>query len=328
MHYICGMEFRTIVDIPGSPSRIGYGQHGLLLGSCFAVSVGERLGRMKMPVTVNPFGALYNPASLALALQRLEKGERIAAEDLREHKGLWFSLSNSGSFASPNKAEALARINASIETGHEALQKAGYLILTLGTAWVYELAENGGIVANCHKLPASTFRRRRLGVEEITADFVRLFEKPLYHNKQILLTVSPIRHLKDGLAENQLSKATLVVAAHWLVDRFRNVHYFPSYEIVTDDLRDYRFYERDMVHPSAVAVDYVWERFCGAWLDDASQKLFRRLEKLLAAREHRPFNPDAAQYQAFKKAMLAEVAELQGQYPTLDLSYERICFSE
>jgi hypothetical protein len=316
------MEFRTVVDTPNYPFRIGHEPSGLLIGSCFAAQVGERLLRRKMPVTANPFGTVYNPASIVHTLERLESGTPLAGDDLREHNGLWFAFSHHGSFAAPDKTEALARANASIEAGHRALQQAGYLILTLGTAWVYERVEDGGIVNNCHKLPASAFRRRRLSTEEIVAGFERLFERPLYRDKHILLTVSPIRHLKDGAAENQLSKASLIVAAHRLTERFGNVHYFPAYEIVMDDLRDYRFYERDRVHPSAEAVDYIWEKFCGALVGDESQELFRRIEKLAAARGHRPFNPDTPRHRAFRNAMLAEIVELKGQYPGLDFAEE------
>ena len=322
------MEFRTIVDIPEYPFRIGYGSRGLLLGSCFAAAVGERLSQRKMPVTVNPFGALYNPAALAAALERLEAGTPIADGELHEHEGLWFAFSHAGSFASPNKAEALARLDASVEAGYRALHGADYLILTLGTAWVYERAESEEIVNNCHKLPASAFRRRRLSVEEITTGFERLFERPLYRGKHILLTVSPIRHLKDGAAENQLSKATLLLAAHRLVEKFENIHYFPAYEIVMDDLRDYRFYERDRVHPSPEAVDYIWEKFAAALIDAESQQLLRRVEKIAAARAHRPFNPNTTQHQAFQNTILAEIIELQGQYPDLDFSAELQYFSE
>jgi hypothetical protein len=322
------MEFRTIVDPPGYPFRIGYEQQSLLIGSCFAGAMGERLARRKMPVTVNPFGVVYNPASIVRTLERLETGTPFDEEDLREHDGLWFSFSHHGSFASPNKNEALARINASVEAGHRALQQAETLIITQGTAWIYELAEGGGIVNNCHKLPASAFRRRRLSEKEITGCFVRLFERPLYRKKNILLTVSPIRHLKDGLIENQLSKATLLVAAHRLAEMFGHVHYFPAYEILMDDLRDYRFYERDRVHPSEEAVDYVWERFCSALVDPASQRLFRRVEKIRAACDHRPFHPDTARYRSFRNAMLAEIVELKGEFPKLDLSEELAYFSD
>lgn len=322
------MDFRTTIDIPEYAFRIGHEQQGLLVGSCFAASVGERLAGMKMPVTVNPFGVVYNPISVIHTLKTLEKGERIHADQLTEHNGLWFSFSHHGSFASPDKTEALAHINNSIVSGQKALQNADYLVLTLGTAWVYELLETGGIVNNCHKLPAKTFRRRRLSVEEIVDGFKQLFDTPLYQDKKIILTVSPIRHLKDGLAENQLSKATLLVAVHRLVEQFENMHYFPSYEILMDDLRDYRFYERDMVHPSAVAVDYIWEQFSDALIDKDSRKLFKRIEKINNARAHRPFNPNTAQHQAFKNAMLAEIIELRGQYPALDFSEEFNYFSE
>ena len=322
------MEFRTVIDMPEYPFRIGYGQSGLLLGSCFAASVGERLVRMKMPVTVNPFGTLYNPASVAQGLEILEKG--VAADErlLREHDGLWFAFSHSGSFASPDREEALSGLNASVETGCRALAAADYLVLTFGTAWVYALAETGEIVGNCHKLPASAFRRRRLEAEEIVSRLEPLLERPLYRRKQIVLTVSPIRHLKDGLAENQLSKATLLVAAHRLAERFEHVHYFPSYEILLDDLRDYRFYERDMVHPSAVAVDYVWECFCGACVDKEALGLFKSVEKIRAAREHRPFRPDTPRHREFKKAVLAEIAGIRSRYPSLDFTEETTYFAE
>ena len=322
------MDFRTTIDIPEYAFRIGHEQQGLLVGSCFAASMGERLTEMKMPVTVNPFGVVYNPMSVIHTLETIENGKSVDANHLTEHNNLWFSFSHHGSFASPDPAEAMARINQSIVTGQKALRKADYLVLTLGTAWVYELLESGEIVNNCHKLPAKTFRRRRLSVEEIVSAFECLFGKPLYRDKKIILTVSPIRHLKDGLAENQLSKATLLVAVHWLVEQFDNVHYFPAYEILMDDLRDYRFYERDMVHPSAVAVDYIWERFSGAIISTDSQKLFKRIEKIRNARAHRPFNPDTAQHRAFKNALLAEVIELRGQYPALDFSEEFNYFSE
>ena len=322
------MEFRTLIDIPEYPFRIGHRQQGLLIGSCFAATVGERLARMKMPVAVNPFGVVYNPASLVRTLEMLAAGTPLSGNDLSEYNGLWFAFSHHGSFGSPDRAETLAKINNSIETGQAALRNADYLILTLGTAWVYEGAESGEIVNNCHKLPARNFCRRRLGVEEIVDGFTPLFEQPAYQGKKIILTVSPIRHLKDGLIENQLSKAILSVAVHRLAERFENVHYFPSYEILVDDLRDYRFYDRDMVHPSAVAVDYIWELFCGAFLSEDTQKLFRRIEKIGAACNHRPFNPDTPQHRAFKNAMLAEVTELRGQYPELDFTEEFNYFSE
>ena len=322
------MEFRTILDIPPYPFRIGHEQSGLLIGSCFATAVGERLASMKMPVNVNPFGIVYNPMSVIQTLEAIEKGTQFTERDLIEHNGFWFSLLHHGSFASPGKQFALSYINESVKKGMIALENADYLILTLGTAWVYELAETGKIVNNCHKLPARDFRRRRLGVDEIVSGFHRLFEKPLYRDKKIILTVSPIRHLKDGLPENQLSKATLLVAVHQLAEQFEQVFYFPSYEILMDDLRDYRFYDRDMVHPSVTALDYVWERFRDTFIEEDSRKLFKRIEKINAVRAHRPFNPDAAQHQAFKNAMLAEITELRGQYPGIDFSEESIYFSE
>jgi hypothetical protein len=298
------------------------------MGSCFAGAVGVRMERMKMPVTVNPFGVVYNPASLVDTLERLEQGAPLAEEELREDRGLWFAFSHPSAFASPDRAQALEAINRSIQQGHSALLRADYLILTLGTAWVYELVESGRIVNNCHKIPAAAFRRRRLSADEIAEAFVRLLERPLYQNKHILLTVSPIRHLKDGLVENSFSKSILRVAAQAVVDRCENAHYFPAYEIVMDDLRDYRFYERDMVHPSAVAADYIWEAFCGALVDEKALSLFPRIEKIRSAREHRPFHPQSAEHQAFRKAMLSEIKALQQACPGLDFADEYDWFNQ
>ncbi len=239
------VKLQTIVDIQPSEWKIGYEDKVLMLGSCFSDEIGAQMQQRYLQVTCNPFGTLYNPLSIAHALTMTEVPELV------EHDGLWHSMAHHGSFSRASNEEAEQAVRASIKTMQQALNEASVVIVTFGTAWVYEM--NGEIVGNCHKLPERCFVRRRLTVEEIVDAWKPILEK--YSDKHWLFTVSPIRHIKDGLHENQLSKATLLLSVEQLGD------YFPSYEIMLDELRDYRFYADDLVHPSSLAVTYIWERF-------------------------------------------------------------------
>lgn len=195
------------------------------------------------------------------------------------------------------------------ETGARALQSADYLILTLGTAWIYRLKSNERIVCNCHKQPAAHFIRERLSAETIVEQFALLAEGCL-RNKRILWSVSPVRHIGDGLIDNAWSKAILLDAVHRIVERFPNNEYFPSFEIVNDDLRDYRFYDKDMVHPSELAVDYIWEQFQESHISHEARTLFKRIEALHRAMAHRPFNPDSPAHDGSDNAMPMKHAAL------------------
>jgi len=247
------MKLQTIVDIQPSAWKIGYEDRILMVGSCFSDEIGAQMQEHYLHVTCNPFGTLYNPLSIAQALTMTEMPVLV------EHEGLWHSMAHHGAFSRADKNEAEQAIRGSIETMQQALQEATVVIVTFGTAWVYELKDGisglgvSGLVGNCHKLPESCFNRRRLSVEEIVAAWKPILAQ--YSDKRWLFTVSPIRHIRDGLHENQLSKATLLQAVEYLGD------YFPSYEIMLDELRDYRFYADDLVHPSSLAVNYIWERF-------------------------------------------------------------------
>jgi len=247
------MKLQTIVDIQPSAWKIGYEDRILMVGSCFSDEIGAQMEQRYLHVTCNPFGTLYNPLSIAQALTMTEMPVLV------EHEGLWHSMAHHGAFSRADKNEAEQAIRGSIETMQQALQEATVVIVTFGTAWVYELKDGisglgvSGLVGNCHKLPESCFNRRRLSVEEIVAAWKPILAQ--YSDKRWLFTVSPIRHIRDGLHENQLSKATLLQAVEYLGD------YFPSYEIMLDELRDYRFYADDLVHPSSLAVNYIWERF-------------------------------------------------------------------
>ena len=272
------MKLQTIVDIAPSKWQIGYEDKILLVGSCFADSIGQMMQQRALQVTCNPFGTLYNPHSIAQALQMTEMPPLV------EHDGLWHSMAHHGSLSRADRHEAEQAVSDSIQTMQTALREATVVIVTFGTAWVYEMKDAAWIsgagaspVGNCHKIPAEQFIRRRLSADEIVQTWQPLIAR--YPDKHWLFTVSPIRHIKDGLHENQLSKATLLQAVECLTAEGGltakrsysetvlqpKAVYFESFEIMLDELRDYRFYAEDLVHPSPVAIQYIWERFIEAY---------------------------------------------------------------
>ena len=313
------MKFRTEIDVAPLAERLEYGAKIFALGSCFAENISERLKRAKFSIESNPFGVLFNPFSIANAIERLADARTFAVCDISAGKESYFSFDAHSSLDGKTHTEAFGNLNKAVAQGAKALADADWVILTFGTAWVYE--HEGRVVANCHKQPASQFERRRLSVEEIVERYSHLFEGVL-HDKKVILTVSPVRHVGDGLQENSVSKATLRLAVEELVAKYENVHYFPSYEILIDDLRDYRYYADDLAHPSKMAVDYVWERFCDVVLADEARTKLGLVEQIVAAAEHRPFNPESEAHKAFCQKMLAK-AEMM---PEIDFSLEKSAF--
>jgi hypothetical protein len=252
----------TQVAVPRLPFEIDFASGIVSIGSCFADEIGDQLRESDFHIEQNPFGTLYNPASIAMALQRIIDDREIDESDLVQHEGLWHSWHHHGSLSRPNAKDCMAVCNNRIHKAHQALKEASLLMVTFGTAWVFE--HKGMVVANCHKLPPQEFVHRRMTVEEIVSLWTPLLQEfaAYYPQLNILFTVSPIRHMADGAHGNQLSKSTLLLAVDELV-RCNNAttHYFPAYEIVLDELRDYRFYGPDMNHPAPLAVDVVWEHF-------------------------------------------------------------------
>ena len=282
------MKLQTIVDIKPSDWQIGYEDKILMLGSCFSDEIGAQMKQRRLSVTCNPFGTLYNPLSIAQAMQMTEIPEFV------QHDGLWHSMAHHGSFSRADRNEAETAIRQSIETMQQAIQEATVVIITFGTAWVYEMKDEGfpvtacGVVGNCHKLPERCFTRRRLTVEEIVAAWQPVIAQ--YPDKNWLFTVSPIRHIKDGLHENQLSKATLLLAIEELKTHQSSIRYFPSYEILLDELRDYRFYADDLVHPSGMAVNYIWERFVTVFCSTQTQNEMVLQHKRWKQSQHIPLH--------------------------------------
>ena len=317
------MKFRTEISLTPLAEGLDHSAKIFALGSCFAENISERLRRAKFLVTTNPFGVLFNPLSIANAIERLNNARAFAVCDIREGREAFFSFDAHSSLNGKTQTEAFGNLNKAVAQGSKALAESDWVILTFGTAWVYE--NNGRVVANCHKQPAAQFQRRRLSVAEIVEQYEKLFEGVLC-DKRVILTVSPVRHIGDGLQENSVSKAILRLAVEELVAKYENAHYFPSYEILMDDLRDYRYYADDLAHPSKVAIDYVWERFCEAMLSPKAQELLPKIAQIVAAAEHRPFNPDSEEHKNFCRKMIAKAELLQGVDLTSEVEvFEKYC---
>ena len=319
------MNFRTPVPIDLIYNKVSHATKTVMLGSCFAENIGERLQNAKFSVDLNPFGILYNPLSVEKAVHILLEKGLFKASDLIEHAGSWHSFMHHSRFSANNADDCLLQINERIADSAIKLLEADYLFITFGTAWVYELQETGEVVSNCHKLPASNFMRRRLSVNEIVEKYTLLIKKlqELSPKLQIVFTVSPIRHWKDGAHENSLSKSTLMLAIDALEKQFENVSYFPAYELMMDDLRDYRFYAEDMLHPNKLAVDYIWERFSDAFFTDETKQTASQMGKLMRALAHRPFNTDGAEYKSFCKKQLDKIKNFEKQYPEINFQEDK-----
>lgn len=309
--------FRTVFPGHTGSVKINHDQYLFLIGSCFSSGIGKKLDGAGFRTINNPFGVLFNPGSIQICLQRILSRHFLTKDDLFFHEGLWRSFLFHSSMASPDVDECLARTNQVITDAHAFLKKTNVLFITFGTAWVYENASNGLMVANCHKLPGSDFIKRKMGVNEIVSDQSVLIERlrEFNPNMHIVFTISPVRHLADGFVENNWSKSTLNVAVHELVRRFDFTDYFPSYEMIIDDLRDYRFFGEDMLHPSQQATDYVWDHFCKAYFNSETNTYaarFQALEKMLL---HKPLHPDAETLQDFIQQGIHKTAELKQLNP-------------
>jgi hypothetical protein len=321
------MQFRTTVKIESLKQKIGHNDSILSLGSCFADNIASRLAAAKFQITASPSGVLFNPESIASAIERYSRAAAPTAEELREGDEGWYSFDFHSSLSHSEREVALAQMQQAVEQGAEALAKAKVVIVTFGTAWVYRLKENGRVVANCHKQHQSLFSREMLSIEEIVERYAPLMEGVLA-GKKVIMTVSPIRHLSDGLEANSLSKAILRVAIDKLAERYDNVHYFPSFELLNDDLRDYRFYADDMTHPSAVAVDYIWERFEEYAFSAATIDIIKRLRKIADAVAHRPLNADTEAHRNFCLKMIGEIAAMECVTSGIDFSEEKRHFKQ
>ena len=316
------MEFRTPVEWHEKLVEFKYSDHVLLMGSCFAENVGKLLLDSKFSCDVNPFGVLYNPLSIVRALRQILEGKSYAGDDLFFSDGQWHSWMHHSSFSAPSSDECLCRINGRMDKAKTALPGTEWLVMTWGTAYVYE--KDGDVVGNCHKQPDKLFVRRLLDVDTICrewSDTLRMIKRQFPAFK-VLLSVSPIRHLKDGLHGNQISKSVLLLAAERLCSELDFCHYFPSYEIMMDELRDYRFYAEDMAHPSSLAVRYIWERFCEMYMREDTRRVMKQWEEIRRGLSHRPFDAKSEAYRRFLSQLVLKMEELKEKFPNFELQKE------
>lgn len=314
------MEFRTTVKTGENRGWLHHSDNVVLLGSCFSDNIGAKMHGALINATVNPMGTLFNPMSIARAVQRLIDNEPVAGQDLFMQSGVWNSYDFHSRHSMPDKQITIDHMNGRIEQGHKALQQARLLTITLGTAIVYRLKATGQVVANCHKVPQHEFERKMSPVSEMvrTLDEMLTALHTFNPDLNIILTVSPIRHIADGLDVNALSKASLRVAIHEVMARHRDYcDYFPAYEIMLDDLRDYRFYSSDMVHPSEVAVEYIWQAFQATYLDDHSALAVARCERIHKRLQHRPMSANRETVDRFNADTASVVRNLIKEYPYL-----------
>lgn len=325
-------KFQTEVNIPPYHWTTGYHKWNLFIGSCFTENIGSRMETIKVPVEMNPFGILYNPVSVANSIRILLQQRMMTKRDLIEHQGLWHSFFHHSRFSTGSPEKTLEGVNSRIETSARFLRKTHFLFLTFGTAWIYKYNPTGEVVSNCHKIPEKHFTRLRLTPTDIVEDYRKLLPEiwKIQPDLKVIFTVSPIRHWKDGAMENQRSKAVLLLAIENLIKEFglKQCNYFPAYEMVMDELRDYRFYEADMVHPSQVAIRYIWEKFKSALFDNESQKISLEVEKLISRFNHKPFNRFSPEHLDFLQKSMLKVQRLQKKIPYLDLSNESINIKE
>lgn len=308
------IAYTTTVEQHTLPLQLTLKTHFFLIGSCFANEMGERMRQRGLNICVSPFGTLYNPESIATAIERICSACPFNEKDIFIHDGLYHSAMHHGSFSSVDANDTLQKINGALATGCVEFNKAEVLILTFGTSWVYTDKETMQVVSNCHKLPASRFIKHRLTTEEIVKRWSNLLSIEPLSKKKIILTVSPIRHKGDGLHGNNLSKSTLLLATEELCRIFPNCFYFPAYEILLDELRDYRWYADDLVHPSGMAADYIWQRFATTVFQEQDLNAMEEIKqyKLLCA--HRPLISNPASLDALKRQQEEKRKSIENKY--------------
>ncbi|MCX6301469.1 MAG: GSCFA domain-containing protein [Bacteroidia bacterium] len=322
------MELRTTFKIDPSAEKITYDDPVMFIGSCFAISIGKQFETGHLPVMINPSGTVYNPVSVINTLDTILDSKEYTDKDLYNDNGTWLSFNHYTDFSSDNKEEILKNINDRSREARESLSKAKFLFITFGTARVYRWKESGKIVSNCHKIQASQFTHELLAVEDIVNMWTRQLDrlKSLYPRLRVVFTISPVRHWKDGPHGNQVSKSTLFLAVEKLLDHPSHPGYFPAYELVMDDLRDYRFYDNDLLHPSETAVEYLWNSFSDCYFDNETIELWKEIDKIARAVSHRIGTGSSEKIKTFAKSILKRIDSVSAKKPSVNLASERKYF--
>jgi hypothetical protein len=314
------MNFTTKIPIEKSNNPIAYSSKIMSMGSCFAENMGEKFSYFKFQNEVNPFGIIFNPVSIENIISRVVNDKKFTEDDIFYHNDLWHCFEVHSELSNPNKEAFLEKLNQLLNAIHYQIGTLTHLLITYGTSWVYRNKVSKSIVANCHKVPQSQFEKEILSVEIIensirnTIDFIQKVNP----NCTLIFTVSPVRHIKDGFIENQRSKSHLIASLHNVVtSSLPKCNYFPSYEIMMDELRNYRFYAEDMLHPSQTAIDYIWERFVATSISEEIYSVMEEVNSIQKALSHRPFNPNSESHQKFLRLLQIKIDKIQRQFPAL-----------
>ncbi|KAB1068853.1 GSCFA domain-containing protein [Tamlana haliotis] len=319
------MNLQTKIPLKKQPSRlIDYSSNVLLIGSCFSENIGEKLAYFKFENIQNPFGILFHPLAIKTLITNAVEKKEFSSDDVFFHNEQWHCFDAHSKLSNTSKENLLEALNVKVLETHEALKKATHIIVTLGTAWVYRFIETQNVVANCHKIPQKQFLKNLLSVQEIykTLQDIEQSVRSLNPEATIVFTVSPVRHLKDGFVENTQSKAHLITAIHqFLKEKSTSsnagAYYFPSYEIMMDELRDYRFYAEDMVHPNPLAIQYIWEKFKSVWVSEEASKIMDVVDGIQKGLQHKAFNETSEGHQKFLQNLNQKITRLQDTHPQI-----------
>lgn len=312
------MQFSTPIPIQKSNFPIDYNSKIVSLGSCFAVNIGEKFEYFKFQNSINPFGILFHPLALEKIISKAILNEKFGDDDVFFHNERWHSFDVHSDLSVADKELFLKTLNANLESLSANLSECSYVIITLGTSWVYRNIETDLVVANCHKVPQNNFKKELLSVEEIRNSLEKITAtiSSINEKAKIIFTISPVRHIKDGFVENQWSKANLITALHQIINhKSEIINYFPSYEIMMDELRDYRFYAEDMIHPSQTAINYIWKRFSETYISDEALSTMQEIESIQKGLNHRSFNAESEQHLFFLAKLQQRISVLIREFP-------------
>ncbi|TCP25084.1 GSCFA family protein [Tenacibaculum skagerrakense] len=296
--------------------QIDYNSKLFLLGSCFSENIGNKLSYYKFQSVQNPLGILFHPKAIEQLILNAINSKEYSEEDIFELNERWHCFEAHSDLSASSGEELIENLTNAIKITQSQITNATHIIITLGTAWVYRYISSDSIVANCHKVPQKQFLKELLSIDEITESLDSICEliKSVNPKASILFTVSPIRHIKDGFIENQQSKSHLIAGIHNLVEPRKNIHYFPSYELMMDELRDYRFYREDMIHPNQTAINYIWEKFVYTWFSESSLATMKRVEEIQKGLTHKPFNPNSEAHQKFLEKLTLKQEQLTQEF--------------
>ena len=314
------MKLQTKIPLKRKTQNlIDYQSKILLLGSCFSENIGDKLSYFKFQSIQNPFGILFHPKAIENLITNTSNKKVYSSDDLIYQNEIWHSFDAHSSLSSASENELLNKLNVAISLTNKKIKEASHIIITLGTSWVYRYIETDTIVANCHKIPQKKFLKELLSVSEISESLARSISliKSLNSDAAVIFTVSPVRHLKDGFIENTQSKSHLIAAIHTLVNE-QDVSYFPSYEIMMDELRDYRFYAEDMIHPNKTAINYIWRKFIDTWFSEETKSIMKEIDEIQKGLLHRPFHEDSKLHQQFLLKLEQKKSSLQERLPFIN----------